>query len=89
MIMKRKYVAPMITVEHYELTQTIANCKTKIGFGDSECVWQDEDSTPELKTVAQFYFTTSDLCYDVPNSGDQITDGICYHTNVNSAFTSG
>ena len=87
-IMRKKYVAPVITVEHYELTQTIANCKTKIGFGDAKCVWQDSDSTPELKTVAQMYFTNSSLCIDVPTTGQEIADGICYHTNANSAFTS-
>lgn len=87
--MKKKYVAPTIVVEHYELTQTIANCKTKIGFGDQLCVINDKDSTPELKTIAGLYFTDG-YCNRVPNEGEEIygTDGICYHTNANSAFTS-
>ena len=85
--MKKKYVTPMIAVEHYELTQTIAACSIRIGFAGTECVESDPDSPPALKDVAQWYFTNSKDCFDVP-SNDDMLDGICYHTSANAAFTS-
>lgn len=87
--MKKQYVSPVITVEHYELTQTIAACTLKIGAnGTSACVIADPDATNEMKSLAKYdgYFAS---CADSSlQVGDEIGDGICYHTNANAAFNS-
>ena len=85
--MKRKYVTPMIAVEHYELTQTIADCSRKIGFWDRECVLKDADSTNEMRNLAAKYYFSAGHCANSAN-GMSENDGICYHTNLNTAFGS-
>lgn len=86
--MKKKYVSPMVSLERYELTQTIAGCQTKIGFLDSECVIKDPDSTNQMKDLAYSdYFADSNNCVEVPTGMDKY-DSICYHTNANAAFNS-
>ncbi|MBO5158436.1 MAG: hypothetical protein J6B94_02445 [Lachnospiraceae bacterium] len=61
--MKMAYETPMIAVEHYELTQTIASCDVKIGFSSEECVLNDSDATWQMKDLASemFYFVDCDL----------------------------
>ena len=86
--MKRSYVKPMIAVEHYALSQTIASCFTKIGFLDSECVIKDPDATDQMKDLAwSGFFTDSNNCVDFPTGMDEF-DSICYHTNAGAAFNS-
>lgn len=85
--MKKKYVTPMIAVEHYELTQAIASCATKIGFLDSACVLKDPDATWELKDLAGVGFFNAGKCEIYPEGMDE-ADGACYHTNANAAFNS-
>ena len=108
--MKKQYEKPMMSVERFALTQTIANCATKIGFGGTvQCVASDADSTWEMKDLANSAIEsgTTDFSYfygplasdgksgctiDVrdyynSSSGNEL-DGICYHTNANTAFLS-
>lgn len=85
--MKKHYQKPMIAVEHYELTQSIASCSLKIGFLDSECVLKDSDSTTQMKYMALDFMFTSGYCVNSPLIGND-EDGICYHTNMNAAFSS-
>lgn len=86
--MKKKYVAPTIVVEHYEVTQSIASCATKIGFLSSECVKKDPDATNQMKDLAwSGFFTDATNCVDYPEGMDSY-DSICYHTNANAAFNS-
>lgn len=88
--MKKSYVAPMIAIEHYELTQAIAACSgMKIGFSDSACVMADDDPTNQFKSLAYEKGYFSDGCSVAPEYGQELTDGYCYHTNASSAFTSG
>lgn len=77
----------MIAVEHYELTQSIASCSLKIGFLDSMCVLKDADSTTEMRNLAAQFMFTSGQCVNEPKIGSD-EDGICYHTNMNAAFSS-
>ena len=84
--MKKQYIKPMIAVEYYELTQAIAACSIKIGFLDSECVKKDPESTPEMQKMAWSGWFI-EKC-DVIAVGMEGTDGICYHTNANTAFNS-
>lgn len=86
--MKKKYVAPTIVVEHYEVTQSIASCATKIGFLSSECVKKDPDATNQMKDLAwSGFFTDATNCDNYPEGMDSY-DSICYHTNANAAFNS-
>lgn len=85
--MKKKYAAPAIAIEHYELTQTIAACETKIGFLDSECVKKDPDSTNQMKDLAWSGYFTAGACEEYPEGMDA-KDKICYHTNARAAFNS-
>jgi len=84
---KKTYTKPLLAVEHYELTQTIASCATKIGFLDSECVLKDPDATPQMKDLASIGWFTGGKCADAAEGMDG-ADGICYHTNINAAFNS-
>lgn len=77
----------MIAVEHYELTQSIASCSLKIGFLNSACVLNDPDSTPEMRNLAAAFMFTSGQCVNAPIVGSD-EDGVCYHTNMNAAFSS-
>ena len=87
--MKRNYVTPMIAVEYYNLTQSIAACDKKIGFWDRECVLNDADATPQMKAMADaFYFMAEGNCIFQMQTGDDPFTGICYHTNANAAFNS-
>lgn len=90
--MKKTYTKPLLAVEHYELTQTIASCATKIGFLDSQCVKNDIHATNHMKDLAWsgFFAQGSDAhkgC-DMFSDGTDPYDGICYHTNINAAFNS-
>lgn len=84
--MKKPYEKPVLLIEKYALTQQIASCATNIGFGDAQCVIDDEDSTGQMKDFASWGTFTS-VC-DIPATVGQEFDGLCYHTNVKSAFNS-
>lgn len=86
--MKKKYTAPTIAIEHYEVTQAIASCATKIGFLNSECVKNDPDVTDQMKDLAwSGFFTEQGSCVAYAEGMDGM-DKICYHTNANAAFNS-
>ena len=83
--MKKPYQKPLLAVEHYSLTQSIASCSgIKINFLDSECVIKDTDSTNMMLNWA---YRGGFLDCEIDMSGYQY-DGVCYHTSVNAAFTS-
>ena len=85
--MKRNYVTPAIAVEYYSLTQSIAACERKIGWRDTGCVQNDDDSTDLMKELCTMnvYITGCDFSIE----GMDELDGACYHTSSNAAFTSG
>lgn len=86
--MKRNYVTPVIAVEHYNLTQSIAACERKIGWNNKQCVETDGDSTPEMKELSALsIYVECTIRFD--DMGVDEYDGICYHTSANAAFTSG
>lgn len=83
--MKKQYEKPMLAVEYYQLSQSIAACETKINFQSSECVIKDPDATNRMKDLAYSdYFVE---CIESPTGMDE-HDSICYHTNASAAFTS-
>ena len=85
--MKKKYEAPSISIEYFEMTQSIANCATKIGFLNSECVKKDPDATNQMKDLAWAEYFNDGYCELYPEGQDK-NDRICYHTNANAAFNS-
>ena len=90
--MKKQYVKPMLVAEYYTLTQSIAACTTKIGFLNSDCVKFDPDATNQMKNLAwaSFFMESAggrEGCLFYPEGMDS-NDGICYHTNANTAFNS-
>ena len=90
--MKKTYVAPWIAVEHYELTQTIADCSVKIGAsGSMSCVGNDGDAPWQMRDLASeypYYFISEpDLCKATAKY-DEYENGICYHTNTVLTFHS-
>lgn len=88
--MKKKYEKPLIAVENYVLTQTIADCGVKIGFADRYCVIDDNDAPRGFRDLASIgYFTASGSgCFFEPSSNQDGYDKICYHTQAAMLFTS-
>lgn len=86
--MKIPYEKPMLAVERYELTQSLADCSTKIGLLDSDCVKNDSDSTPAMKDLAiNWESFLPGYCVD-PVKTNSNENGVCYHTLSNSYFSS-
>lgn len=90
--MKKRYQKPILSVERYALTQSLASCSgIKItNFPDKTCnedVLADTDAPSIMKGLARRnYFITADGC-TFGMEGTEI-DGICFHTSVNAAFYS-
>lgn len=85
--MKKTYQKPHMAVELFALTQSIASCNIKIGSTDSDCVIADSSSTGPMKDFAYSGWFLSGSCTESAE-GMEDTDGICYHTNANAAFSS-
>lgn len=94
--MKRRYEKPMMAVEHYALTQTIAACSgIKITSSDSNRMPTQADilADPHVTSAMQNWirrggFLGLDLGCRVSIIGQTDSDGVCYHTNINAAFNS-
>lgn len=85
--MKKPYEKPMLAVEYYSLTQSVAHCNAiKISAVSSQCVLNDPDSTNEMRNWAYRNGFISGSC-NIDMSGYK-SDTICYHTSTNAAFTS-
>ena len=86
MRMKRNYVTPVIAVEHYSLTQSIAACGIKINVLNTECVLNDSDSSQYMINMAQY----AGWFMDCPTMAEGMdpTDGFCYNTSANATFAS-
>ncbi len=89
--MKKKYERPIIEMECFQLTQQISSCGTvKINLTNSECVLVSASATDEMKRLAYagfFLDVGADGCL-MTATGMEDSDGICYMTNVNIAFSS-
>lgn len=84
--MKRTYEKPLLFVERFELTQMLSSCSVMIGLNDNQCVLDDVDSTPRMKSMALYgYFLEG--C-DLFRTGVDYEDGICFLTATNLAFSS-
>ena len=50
--MKMKYEKPMVAVDLYKLTQSIAGCAISVGFTNSGCFLESPKVPPEMKAFA-------------------------------------
>lgn len=81
--MKKKYEKPLVAVDHYKLSQSIAGCAYKVNNMDSACYLRDPDVPAVIKSfAASNWFTAEGNCVIQAKAG-QTYDGICYHTQVN------
>lgn len=85
--MKMKYEKPMVAVDRYELSQSIAGCGIKVGSADSMCFLRDPDVPNAMKSFAYHgWFASQSCAYRVIAGNDY--DGFCFHTQANSALNS-
>ena len=88
--MKMKYEKPMVAVERYELSQSIASCAIKMGpSGTNYCILNNTVGLEEMRDWAYHgYFTGSAGGCDFTPDIDQEFDGICFHTQATATFIS-
>ncbi len=86
--MKMQYQKPLVAVEHYKLSQSIAACSIRINSLDNACVVNDDDTPPEMRSIAYIYpeYFSSPCISNAAHIQDN--DSICYHTQVSATFTS-
>lgn len=88
--MKMKYEKPLVAVERYELSQSIASCAIKVGpNGSNGCIINNSENLGAMGSLAYVgYFTSvTGGCTMVPSIGQDFS-GVCYHTQANAAFVS-
>lgn len=86
--MKLKYEKPKALVEFYKLSQSIAACDIKINNVNNQCVVQDRDTPIEMRSFALDYFEYFSTGCDIVCTNNPDYDGLCYHTQVNSCWSS-
>lgn len=85
--MKLKYEKPMVAVDRYELSQSIAGCAVKVGASDSGCFLRDSDVPNKMKSFAYYGWFADGNCRMRVIAGNDY-DGFCYHTAANSYLQS-
>lgn len=85
--MKMKYEKPMVAVDRYELSQSIAGCIISVGLTDSACFLLDNDVPPQMKELAATGWFVDGGCMYQSTEGTSY-DGVCIHTQANGALTS-
>ena len=89
--MKMKYEKPMVAVDLYTLTQSIAGCGISVGFMDNGCFLDSPNVPPEMKSFAAhgwFVDGHCDIAIVAGTTYDGIYDAMCFHTQANGALTS-
>jgi hypothetical protein len=89
--MKMKYEKPMVAVDLYQLTQSIAGCSIKVNYVNSGCFMDSPNTTVDMKALASVGFFVDGACLLTAVAGttyDGAENGVCYHTNVNGALLS-
>lgn len=85
--MKMKYQKPMVAVDRYELSQSIAGCGIKVSNTGAVCFLVDPDVPNAMKSFAYYgWFADYSCTYRVIEGNNY--DGYCYHTQANSALNS-
>ncbi len=93
MSMKKPYEKPTLCVEDYKLTQAVSVCSGIKIFSENIPGNQDVKNDPDatnamLDWVRIGGFLDGGLDCLVPLDGFVEDSGVCYHTNMNAAFTS-
>ena len=86
-----KYEKPIVAVDLYELTQSIAGCTITVSFTDSGCFLNSPNVPPEMKAFAAngWFVESNCLIHTVAGTTyDVVYDGMCFHTPANGALTS-
>lgn len=88
--MKMKYEKPMVAVDLYELSQSIAGCAISVGLTSSACFLNDRDVPPEMKSFAAigWFVGNCEIQTVAGTTYDGVYDGMCFHTQANGALTS-
>lgn len=94
--MKKSYVKPLLSIEYYALTQSIASCSgikiassTPGQLPSREDIIADPDATEAmLNALRSGGFLGTEYGCRRSMIGRTDTDGVCYHTNINAAFNS-
>lgn len=85
--MKMKYEKPIVAVDRYELSQSIAGCSISVGATSRMCFLKTPGIPNAMKSFAYHgWFADSSCTYRVVAGTEY--DGFCYHTQANSALTS-
>lgn len=89
--MKMKYEKPMVAVERYALSQSIASCAVKVGInGSNQCIIDNGQSLGGMWSMAYaagYFASVTGGCQNIANIGQDF-GGVCYHTQANAAFVS-
>lgn len=85
--MKMKYEKPMVSVDRYELSQSIAGCNIKVGATSAMCFLRSPSVPNAMKSFAYHgWFADAQCSYRVVEGTNY--DGFCYHTQANAALIS-
>ena len=84
--MKKAYQKPMVVVENYQLTQSIASCGNIVSLYDSGCILTS-GLPSQWKDFATLGYFMEGYC-DYFFVGMDKFDGVCYHTNAGNPFNS-
>ena len=96
MDVRKNYEKPLLSIEYYALTQSIASCSgikiassTPGQMPSPQDIIADPDATNAmLAAIRRGGFLGPDLGCRITMTGRTDTDGVCYHTNINAAFNS-
>ncbi len=86
--MKMKYQKPLVAVEHYKLSQSIAACAIQINSLDNVCVRNDDDTPQQVRDSAFVFPELFSTPCEENAAHIQDNDSICYHTAISACFTS-
>lgn len=80
----KTYTKPIVLVERFSLSETLASCNTyRVNFKSAQCIL-DSDCPKEWKELAWNTYFMDGYC-----EGPQPDEGaVCYFTSTNMAFTS-
>ena len=86
-ILKSTYKKPMMAVEYFTMTQSVASCDIKIGFSNADCIMDDPDAPDEMKDFAASGYFIGGICDNAGVNMDS-DDNICTHTQTANTFNS-
>lgn len=86
-MMKMKYEKPMVAVDRYELSQSIAGCVIILNYTDSVCFLEGNVPDRMKEFASGGWFVDPRGCI-IPSDEGSSFDGVCVHTSANAAIVS-